>query len=57
MSVRIERIVTGEDQVILHISGRITEDIMATLRETKWVIGGRSGAAVRLGLKPDNPYR
>jgi DNA-binding NtrC family response regulator len=24
--------------------------IMATLRETNWVVGGRSGAAVRLGL-------
>jgi transcriptional regulator with GAF, ATPase, and Fis domain len=26
------------------------EHIMATLRETKWVVGGRNGAAVRLGL-------
>lgn len=26
------------------------EHIMATLRETNWVVGGRNGAAVRLGL-------
>jgi hypothetical protein len=31
MSVRIERVVTGEDQVILHISGRITADDVGML--------------------------
>lgn len=40
---------TGEDHITLEAAER--EHILRALRETGWVIGGRHGAATRLGLK------
>jgi formate hydrogenlyase transcriptional activator len=46
---------TAEDSITPppnHLNSIQREHILATLRETHWVIEGQRGAAVRLGLKP-----